>query len=139
MERLNLFGKIKEGKLEIFNRQSLNQWLANCNEEDDIVIKFVNQKDYKSLRQLKLAYHCFREISDKTGYEVSEVKMMMKMKQGFCQSHVIDGIEITDCKSISEFSKREMSDFITKMDLWSCQNLNHPLLNSDDIKFLKSL
>lgn len=61
------------------------------------------------------------------------------MKQGYCYHHILEGVEITDCKSLSEFSLKEMSDFITKMDLWSSQTLNHPLLNSDDIKFLKDI
>jgi hypothetical protein len=54
MERLNVFGKIKNSKLEISNRQFLEQWISECKEGDDIVIKFVNQKSYKSLRQIKL-------------------------------------------------------------------------------------
>lgn len=139
MERLNVFASKKQGKLNIQNKEALKQWIDQCNEDDDIVIKFINQKFYKSVRQLKLVYHCFREISDKTGYEVKDIKMMMKMKQGLCHSHLIEGIEITDCKSLSEFSKREMSEFITKMDLWSSQTLNHPLLNNDDIQFLKNI
>lgn len=138
-ERLNLFGKIKDQKLDIFNKEALKQWIGQCNEGDDIVIKFVNQKDYKSLRQIKLVYHCFREISDKTGYTVEEVKMLMKMKQGYCFSHTLEEIEITDCKSLSEFSIKEMSDFIVKVDIWSSQTLNHPLLNNDDIRFLKNI
>lgn len=59
MERINLFGKIVNGKLDISNRDALKQWLAMANEGDDIVIKLVNQKDYKSLRQIKLRLSLF--------------------------------------------------------------------------------
>lgn len=61
------------------------------------------------------------------------------MRQGYCQSHNIEEKEITDCKSLSEFSKKEMSDFIVKMDIWSVKHLNHPLLNNDDLHFLKNI
>lgn len=135
---LNLFGKIINSKLEIINKESYKQWLSRCEEGSDIVIKIRNQKNFYSNRQLRLIYGEFRQISDFLGYSVEEVKTMLKMQMGYCYTHEIESQPITICKSISDFSKIELSDFIQKVDIWATKTLNLPLLTYDDIQFLKT-
>ena len=136
--KLNLYAKIKSGKLDINNRRALDQWISNLKDGDDIVIKFRVQENYKSTRQLRLLYHCLREISNKTGHDVEELKTGMKLKAGLCFSHMVEDKEITVCKSISDFSIKELSEFIQFIDNWSTKTLNLPLLSYDDISFLKN-
>ena len=133
---LNLFGKVVSGKLEITNREVLTHWLSTREEGADIVIKLRDQKDYQSNRQLRLLYAEFREISLHTGHSVEEVKSMMKMYHGYFYSHQIDGKEITILKSVSDFSKSELSTFIEQVSIWAAQQLNMKLLKNEDLKFL---
>lgn len=139
MQQINLYGKIHNGKLELNNREALNQWCSNLKEGEDIVVKFNVSKTYKSTRQLRLLYHCFRELSAKLGYGIEEIKMLMKLRAGLCFVHTIEGEEISVCKSISDMTKRELSEFVEFVDIWSTTTLNHPLLKSEDIKFLKDV
>lgn len=135
---INLFGSIKDKKLILNNKQNLNNWLSTLNEDDDVVVKFYVSKQYKSNRQLRLLYSCFRTISAHIGHSVDEVKILMKTKAGVCFSHTIESENITVCKSLSDFSKKELSEFVQFVDLWSTEHLNLPLLSFDDKQFLKS-
>lgn len=137
MDQINLYGKVKSGKIEFGNKEVLNQWIRTLNEGDHIVAKFNISRNYKSTRQLRLLYHCFRELSSKLGYEVEEIKVMMKLKAGLCFSHNIEGQDVTVCKSISDFTKVQLSEFVEFIDKWSSESLNFPLLTYEDIKFLK--
>jgi hypothetical protein len=139
MEKLNLFGKVINKELKVENKQALFDWLENCEEGDDIVLKFVRQKDYKTVRQLRLIYKSFRIISETTGYETTEVKIMMKMRFGVCYSYIIEGKEITECKSLADFTKKDLSKFIEFIDNWAMKTLNLTILTNDDIKFLKNV
>lgn len=135
-DQINLYGTKKNGKLETRNRLALDKWIDYLSEGEEVVIKIRKQKDYKTFRQVRLCYACLRSISDLTGHTVEEVKVLMKMKQGLCFSHVIEGTDVSVCKSISEMTKIELSDFIMKMDQWSTEIFNHPLLTSEDKSFL---
>lgn len=137
MRDINLFGKIKEGKLEILNKETYIQWVKQCKEGEDIVIKLRNQKDYWSTRQLRLIYAEFRQISQHMGHSLLDVKTMMKMYNGYCWTHELDGKDITECKSISQFNRKELTIFIEQIDRWAWDNLGIKLLNSDDISFLE--
>lgn len=136
--QINLYGKKLNGKLEIVNKDALTQWISNLSEGEDVVIKFNVSKSYKSLRQLRLVYSMFRTLSDRLGYTVEEVKTLMKIQQGLCGSSTIEGEDIHFCKSISDMSKQELSEFITKIDIWASQRLSEKLLNDEDIQFLKN-
>lgn len=135
-DQINLYGVKEKGKLVIRNRQALDYWLDHLSDGDDIVVKLRRQKDYKTFRQVRLCYACLRSISDKTGHSIEEVKVLMKIKQGLCFSHNIEGTDVSICKSISEMTKAELSDFIMKMDQWSTELFNHPLLTYEDKTFL---
>lgn len=136
---LNLFGKIISGKLEINNKETYKHWLSQCKEGSNIVIKLRNQEDFHSNRQLRLIYHEFRELSNLLGYTVEEIKMLLKLQFGLCFTNTIEGVELNICKSISDMTRVEISDFIQKIDLWSTNNFNYPLLNNEDIQFLKTI
>lgn len=134
---INLFGKIVKGKLELNNKGALVEWLKNQTENSDIVVKVRNQDEYYTQRQLRLLYREFREISHHTGYTVEEVKTMLKMHCGLCYVHTIETKEITQCKSISDLNKKEISNLIEQTDIWAFQRLGMKLLNSEDLQFLK--
>lgn len=136
---LNLFAKIKDGKLEISYKDSYNNWLRTCKEGDDIIIKFRNQKNYYSNRQLRLIYHQFRELSIHLGYSVEDIKTMLKIKFGYCYTATVEGQEITNCKSISDFDRKELSEFIVAIHEWAQRTLDFPLLKYEDLKFLKNV
>lgn len=138
-QQINLYGKKVNGKLKINNKEALDQWIKNLDEGDEIVVKFNQQKDYKTNRQLRLCYSCFRSIMDKTGYTLEEVKFLVKRNQGICAYHTIEGDEILFCKSISDFTKEELSNFIIRMDMWSREKLDNPLLTNEDKSFLKDI
>ena len=136
--QFNRYGKKVNGKIEFHDEIAFNHWVANLEEGSDIVAKYNDSKHYKTNRQVRLAYLCFRKIAAHTGYSVSEVKIRAKYHQGLCFSHIIEGREIADCKSISDMTKKEISEFIINMDLWCTQELGLHLLENDDIQFLKS-
>ena len=136
--QINLYGEIKEGKLILHNRIALDTWISNLSEGDRIVAKFNLSKNYKTERQLRLLYKCLRDIASHTGHDIEDMKIALKLKAGLCFSHIIEGKDITVCKSISDFSIQEISEFIQFIDMWSTKTLNLPLLSFDDIKFLKS-
>lgn len=138
-KELNLFGIIQRGKLIISNREQINEWVKTLPEGSDIIIKFRNQDEYVSNRQLRLIYSLFRVIGDKLGYGIEDIKTILKMRFGHCYTHNLEGSDITICKSLSEFNKKEMSDFIMKIDQWTTEELQINLLNFDDISFLKSI
>lgn len=135
--RLTLYAEKIDGALKITNKAALEQWLKLLEEGEEIEIDLTPVNDSKTLRQLKLCYHCLREISDSTGYSVEEVKLIMKIKAGLCFHHEIDDKQITQCKSIGKMTKKELSKFVEFMDLWASQTLSIALLSYDDIKFLR--
>lgn len=132
-----MYGRIKNGKIVLDNKEALRYWTSQLDEGDDVLVTFQAVKDAKSLRQLKLVYGCLRVISDHTGYTVEEAKMLVKMHQGLCGESTIEGKQIYFCKSLSDFSKKELSEFIVKMNDWAAINLQLNLLSFDDLKFLK--
>lgn len=134
---INLFGKILNGKLELNNRTALAEWIRSQPENSDIVVKVRNQDEYFTQRQLRLIYGMFREISQHTGYTVEEVKTMLKMHAGHCYVYTIENKDVTQCKSISDFTRRELSAFIETINTWAGQRLGMGLLNNDDLQFLK--
>jgi len=137
-DQINIFGTIENGKLIISNRELITDWLKLQNEGDTIVLRYTNQKDYKSVRQIRLLYKQFREIAKFTGSTVEDIKLMLKYHFGLCYSTNIEGNEITICKSISDLKKSEISELIEQVDIWSNQTLGLPLLTQDDKNFLKT-
>lgn len=136
---MQIYSKIKNGKLDFNNPVDYKQWLKTTEEGDDVLVTFELLKDSKTLQQLRLTYLLFREISSHTGYTVSEVKTLIKIEQGLCGVHTIQGKEVTFCKSLSEFNKKELSEFIIKMDRWANLTLDLKLLSFNDIEFLKNI
>lgn len=135
--QINIYGKKQVGKLELSNKEALLHWIKNLPDGEDIVIKFNISKSYKTLRQLRLVYSMFRTLSDKLGYSVEEIKTLMKIQQGLCAESEIEGQKLSFCKSLSDMSKIELSDFISKIDIWSFQRLGIKLLTNEDIIFLE--
>jgi hypothetical protein len=135
-KEFNLFGTIREGKLEIQNKEKLLIWAKGQPEGSSIVVKFKNQDNYYSHRQLRLLYFEFRKIAEHLGYSVEDVKTIMKMKNGFCYSHALEGQEVTTCRSISDFNRKELSKFIMDINIWANQNLGLELLTYEDLNFL---
>lgn len=136
--QFNIYAKKGKNGLEFFNKSTLKEWIDNLTEGEDIVIKFNVSKQYKSSRQLRLLYSCFRQIAYHTGQSVEDIKLILKLKAGLCFSHTIEGESITVCKSLSDFSKREVSEFIQFTNEWSMTTLNLPLLTIEDKEFLKT-
>lgn len=136
--QINLYGKVKNKKVEFTNKEALTYWLNSLEEGEEIVAKFNIQKSYKSVRQLRLLYACLRELAAHTGHDVEELKLILKVKAGLCYHHNIEGEDITACKSISDFSKKELCQFIEFIDMWSMKTLDLPLLTHEDKQFLKS-
>lgn len=139
MTQLNLYAKKINGKLEISNKEAYNPWVRSLQDNEDIVIKLNIAKDYKSNRQLRLTYACFRILSDRLGYTVEEIKGLMKLHQGLSACSMIEGKEVHFSKSLADMSKKELSEFIETMDRWSYQTLNVKLLSNDDIVFLNEV
>lgn len=137
MDQLNLYSKVNKGKLEIENKHQLDEWLKTIPDGENVVIKFNISKNFKTQKQLRLLYLCFRQIAYHTGQSVQDIKLILKLKAGLCFSHTIENEEITICKSISDFSKKEVSEFIQFTNEWSIQTLNLPVLTLEDIEFLK--
>lgn len=137
--QINLYAKKTGGKLEYSNKEILKQWVDNLPDGEDIIVKFNISRSYKSNRQLRLAYACFRAISDKLGYTVEEIKGLVKLQQGLCACSKIEGEDVHFCKSMADMTKKELSDFISKMDIWASKTLNMKLLTNEDINFLNNI
>jgi hypothetical protein len=137
MNQFNSYATKIGSKLELSNKEALIQWIKNLPEGENLVVKFNISKFYKSNRQIRLLYSCFRAIANHTGQSVEDIKLILKLKAGLCFSHTIEGENVTVCKSISDFSKQEISDFIQFINEWSISNLNLTLLTSGDIIFLQ--
>lgn len=137
--QINLYAKKIGGKLEYSNKEILKQWVDNLPDGEDIIVKFNISRSYKSNRQLRLAYACFRAISDKLGYTVEEIKGLVKLQQGLCACSKIEGEDVHFCKSMADMTKKELSDFISKMDIWASKTLNMKLLTNEDINFLNNI
>lgn len=135
--QINIFGKIQDNKLVINNKSSLNSWLKNQKEGDDIVLRFTNQKDYHSIRQNRLIYKQFRIIAKEIGSTVEEVKTLIKYEFGLCHEVVVQDRTINICKSIADLSKKELSELIQNVDIWANQNLGLEILTFDDKQFIK--
>jgi O-phosphoseryl-tRNA(Cys) synthetase len=135
--QVNAFCKIENKKLKITNKEVINEWLKNQSEGDDIVLRFTNQKDFRSTRQIRLLYKLFREMSKFTGETVENIKLLMKHHLGMCYNHTIQGETITVCKSISDLTKAEINEMIEQVDIYANQTLGLQILNFDDKKFLK--
>ncbi len=136
-DKINIFGEVLNKKLIISNKEVLNQWLQNS-KDGKVAIKIVLQDNFKSTRQLKLLYKIFREMAKASGNSVEDIKLLIKYNMGFCWSHNIEGAAITTCKSISELSKKEISEFIEYADLYANQKLGLNILTFDDRQFLKT-
>ncbi len=137
--QINLYAKVLPGgKLNFTNKEALTGWLKTLPEGEEIVVKFNLQKSYKTFRQVRLLYSCLREISDHTGHDVEELKLILKLKAGLCFSHQIENEDITVCKSISDFTKKELCNFIEFVDRWATKTLDLPLLTNEDLNFLKT-
>lgn len=139
MSQLNLYCRKIDGKLEFSDKLAYKQWIRNIPEGEDIVVKFNISKSYKSVRQLRLVYLCFRVLSDNLGYTVEEIKGLMKLEQGLSASSIIEGKEVHFIKSLADMTKTELSQFIEKMDIWGFQTLGIKMLSNDDIKFLNDI
>lgn len=136
---MEFHGTINKGKVTFENKHQLTSWLQSIPEGEDLVVNFQVVKESKTLQQLKLAYHCFRVISDHSGYTIAEVKTLVKMSQGLCGYHNLEGRSISFCSSLSDFTRKQLSEFIVKMDEWAAANMDLKLLMYDDIQFLKSI
>jgi hypothetical protein len=133
---MEMYGRIKNSKIVLDNKEALKYWTSNLEEGDDVLVTFQAIKDARSLRQLKLVYSCLRAISDHTGYTVEDTKMLVKMHQGLCAESTIEGKQIYFCRSLGDMTRKELSEFIVKMNDWASLNLQLNLLNFEDIKFL---
>lgn len=138
MSQINLFATKKDGKLSLSNKFLLDEWIKSIPEGEDLAIRIVAQKEFRSTRQIRLLYKQFREIAKFTGSTVEDIKLMLKYHFGLCYSHKIEGKDIIVCKSISDLKKSEISELIESIDIWSVQTLNLPLLTHDDKIFLKN-
>lgn len=139
--QINLYGTYskEKKKIQFNNIQALKDWMNTLDDGENIVVKFNISKNYKTARQVRLVYSCLRQLSRELGYTVEECKMLMKLSQGLCASHLIEGTDITFCKSISEMTISEINDFIMKIDIWALNNLGQSLLSKDDKTFLQNV
>lgn len=135
--QVNIFGTTKSGKLHISNRHVLDEWLKNQPDGEDVAIRVIVQKNFKTNRQLRLLYKLFREISKHTGSSVEDTKLFLKYHFGLCYVHNIEGAELTVCKSISDLTKTEISELIEQTDIWANQTLGLQILSEDDKNFIK--
>lgn len=121
------------------NKAALKKWIRNLPEGEDVLVTYTSSKDLKTLAQLRMIYRSFRLISSYTGQPLTDVKLMMKLRSGHCFTHNIEGREITECKSLSDFTKTEISDFIQFINNWCLQTLEFATLTEEDINFLRDL
>lgn len=135
-DKCNLFGEIKSRKLIISNKEVLDQWLQQA-KDGKVAIKIVSEENFHSVRQLRLLYKIFREMAKASGASVEDMKLLIKYEMGFCHSTKVNNKDITICKSISDLSKTEISQFIEFGDIYASQNLGLNILTGDDKIFLK--
>jgi hypothetical protein len=127
----------KDGNLHIINRSLVDNWINKLSDGEKVEISFIQDSNLHSLQQLRLIYKCFRSLSLHLGYDVDDIKLMLKIKAGYCFERILDGKILTVCKSLSEFSKKDLSNFIEYIDTWSSSTLNYPLLNFEEKQFIK--
>tara|TARA_R110002020_G_C16287613_1_gene772210 strand:+ start:1314 stop:1697 length:384 start_codon:yes stop_codon:yes gene_type:complete len=117
------FGIIKNGKLILNNRNHFNQQLIEL-EGKEVVIKVIERNNNRTKDQNSLFWKWVEIISQETGYTKEETKELISYK--FLKRERIDksGYIETYLKGTSTLSKKEFTDFMNEVSLWSNSTLN---------------
>jgi len=113
-------GEIKSGKLEIYNRKQMKDWIATRKDglvriqvRQPRVSRSINQNDY---------FHgvLLKKLGDELGYEIEEMKGVIKW--------------LFHVKSTSDLSSTEFEDLCRRVRRWAAieLNINLPEPNETD-------
>jgi len=113
-------GNIKSGKLEIYNRKQMKDWIATRKDglvriqvRQPRVSRSINQNDY---------FHgvLLKKLGDELGYEIEEMKGVIKW--------------LFHVKSTSDLSSTEFEDLCRRVRRWAAieLNINLPEPNETD-------
>lgn len=108
-----------------------------------ITVTIENYVRKKTPEQLSYIHVVFRELENETGMDREDIKMAMKARYGLREAlRDRDGNEVSDedgevierLKSLSEYSKQEMSEFIDNVLRWAREFLGVTLPDPEDYK-----
>lgn len=125
---LKFFGRVKKGRLSLWNKESLTNYIATLKDGDVELI--IRPKSNLRSTELNNYFHgvVLHTISEYTGYTKDEVKQLMKEK--FQQPD-----ENGRYRSTSKYSTEEMIQFIEKIQIyWAGEGLIIPDPNSVDME-----
>ena len=85
-----------------------------------------NSKDAKRGGQLALFHVWVRDIAralNRTGHEVADetVKTLLKREHGIVEMVAWEGKEVPTLKSLGDYTKDEMMDLLSKIDVWAAE------------------
>lgn len=132
------YGKVTDGKIIPYNNSEFVNWIKAKEGEDlEIVVRVT--KNSKTFRQLRLVYRMYSLISDYTGYEVNEVHVLMKSKFLEPQIYEIGDEIITECATLADISKKELSVYINQVADWAAREFHLVVLTGEERQFLKEV
>ena len=124
------FGIIKNNKLVLNNKEGFINDLKLL-EGKEVVIKIIERNNKRTNDQNSLLWQWISILSSYTGYTKEEVKELISYK--FLQRERVgdDGYNETYLKGTSTLSKKEMSEFMNNVSIWSNTTLNIILPSTD--------
>jgi len=123
------YGHVKNGKLEIYDKQKFRMWLRELNEKE-VEIRVNKYKDKRTNSQNRYYWGVVLEIlSDYTGHEPEELHEVLKeimLPKKEVKFKLSDGKEVIRKISIStaELSTGAFETYLQKIREWAQKRLN---------------
>lgn len=129
---MKLLAKIINGEL-CYNEARLAEWVKE-QKDGNYVLEIEKVKAHRSLPQNSLYHSWVRVIADDLGYsEPEEVCRALKVRLGYCHTETdkITGGKKWTCPSTADMNVPDMSEYMTKVDIFAASELNITLPQPD--------
>lgn len=125
-------GKIIDGKPKISNLDKYQKFFEALDEGDEFEIKVVANKDLRNHKMNNLYWLWLTQLSNFSGYTKRELHNYFKQEL-LCIESSINGGNYLDCKSTSELSIAEFSDYLKEITRLASQNFSFVLVDPDQL------
>ncbi len=136
MQKLILYGSVKDGKARIPDRQKIDEYISNLPEGSQIELIVSPIKDFRSLKLNRTYWMYLTIIGDYLGYTKSEMHDYFKAKF-LCHFIEINGEETLVCPSTSDLSTKEFCEYLEAIFQLCAEKFTLVLPDIEEIKALK--